>query len=458
MKAFFTNLIACLLLATPLAAADIEYDLLIRSTELPRPATDPKALVKASTKFLRDREPEMTGEEYALYEQVSAMLATNPEFAVRMLEAMRNDKQPPSPAFEFILGNAYYAVNQPERAEQSYRNALTRYPDFQRAWKNLGVLHYSGGRYPEAARCFAKAVSLGDREASTLGLLGFSLERQGNVIAAEMAYLQALAGEPASSDWKEGLLRIYLDGRQLGRAEPLLRTLIREKPTERRLWLNYAGLLLADHRKVAAMAVLEAAQAAHAAGPDELGLLGDLYADQGLATEAIATYARVLTPERPRGEEKLLRYAQMLLAAGRLADAERTLAALPGELSPAGQRARLQARADLRLAERRWPEARRELDALLALAPLDGRALLALGRAHLGEQDLPRASFAFEAAYRIPDSAYQASLELANLELKQRRFAKAAAYLEHALSLQRSDAVEQYLARVRSLVPPAPAD
>jgi tetratricopeptide (TPR) repeat protein len=447
-------LLALVLSGAPVAPAqDIETDLLTRQTPA-APSTDPKGLIKASSSFLREREPEMTGEEYALYEQVVTMLTNNPEFAVRMLEAMMNPKEPPSPAFEFILGNAYYAVNQPERAEKSYRSAVARYPGFQRAWKNLGVLHYTTGRFDEAAKCFSKAVTLGDREPTTFGLLGYSLEQQGNLVSAEMAYLQALGGDPGSSDWKEGLLRIYVDGRQYGRAEPLIRSLIREKPAEKRLWLNYAGILVADRRKLEAMAVLEAAQAARAAGPDELSLLGDLYAEQGLAAEAVAIYAQVLTPDRPRGEQKLLTYARVLIAAGNHAEAERTLAAIKGEPTPAGRLALLQTRADLLVARKRWPEARREIEALLALAPLDGRALLTLGRTHLEEKDLPRATFAFEAAYRITESAYQASLELANIELKNRRYAKSASYLEHALKLQKSDAVEDYLARVKTLVPP----
>jgi len=446
--------IAPLAPAAALADDQLDQELLLRGTEAAKPpSTDTKALVKASGSFLHDREPEMTGEEYALYEQVVTMLTSNPDFAVRMLEGMMNSKEPPSPAFEFILGNAYYAANQPDRAEKSYRHAVDRYPSFVRAWKNLGVLHYTAGRFGEAVKCFTKAVTLGDREPTTFGLLAYSLEKEGNTVSAEMAYLQALGGDPESPDWKEGLLRIYVDGRQYGRAEPLIRSLIREKPTEARLWLNYAGILISDHRKLEAMALLETAQAAGAAGPDELGLLGDLYAEQGLATEAVATYARILTPARPRGEQKLLNYARVLTAADRYPEAEQTLATIKGDLTPAARLELLQARADLLVARKRWPEARQEIESLLALAPLNGRALLTLGRTHLEEADLPRAAFAFEAAYRIPAASYQASLELANIELKNRHYAKSVAYLEHALSLQKSDAVEDYLARVKSLVP-----
>jgi tetratricopeptide (TPR) repeat protein len=454
-------ILLAVLLAAPLAGEDRNSDFLERERlpldqALSLPRVDPKRLVKDSNSFLKEREPEMTPEEYALYEKIAGMLATNPDLAVRMLEAMVNEKERPSPAFEFILGNAYYAANQTERAEKSYRSAVERFPEFVRSWKNLGVLCYSSSRFPEAVKCFSKAVVLGDREPSTFGLMGYCLERQDNPIAAEMAYMQALGGDPANSDWKEGLLRIYIAAKQYGRAEPLVRSLIKERPTEARLWLNYAGLLLADQRKLEAMAVLETAQAAGAAGPDEFALLGDLYAEQGLAAEAAAAYTKVLGPARARGEQKLLQFAQVLIAAGRLPEAEQTLALLKGEPTPAGRLALLQVRADLLMAKKLWPEARREIDMLLAVAPLNGRALLALGRTHLEERDLPHAAFAFEAACRIPETAYPASLELANIELKNHRYAKAVEYLERALRLQRTDAVEDYLARVKTLVPADP--
>ncbi|MBI5425513.1 MAG: tetratricopeptide repeat protein [Opitutae bacterium] len=436
--------------------ADRAFDFNRLAERLPQraPANDAKQTIRESSSFLKEREPEMTPEEYALHEKVVTMMTTNPELAVRLLEAMVSEQKQPSPAFELILGNAYYAANQTERATKLYRSAVQRYPSFLRAWNNLGTLHYTAGNFDEAVKCFSKSVSLGDRDPTTFGLLGYSLEKQGDLVAAEAAYLQALSGAPSSSDWKEGLLRIYLDGKQYGRAEPLLRALIKAHPTETRFWLSYAGLLVADRRKTEAMAVLESARAVGAAGPDELALLGDLYAEHNLPAEAVSAYGQLLEPARARGEEKLLHFARVLAAAGRLDDAEKTLAALRGELTPTAQRALHQTRADLHLARKNWPAARREAEALLALAPLDGRALLTLGRTYAAEQEIPRATLAFESARRASETTYAASIELANIELRNRHYAKAAEHLEKALSLQRTDEVATYLARVRALLVP----
>jgi len=416
------------------------------------PALDPKRIINESSSFLKEREPEMTAEEYALYEKMLNMLGTNPAFALRLLEAMVNEKEKPSPAFEFILGNAYYATGNTAKTEASYRSAVERYPTFLRAWNNLGVLYYTTDRFGEAVKAFSKSVSLGDREPTTYGLLGYSLEKEGNTIAAEVAYMQALSGDPGNADWQEGLLRLCVEGRQLVRAESIARTLIKTKPTESRFWFILANIMLTDHRKLEAIAVLELASGAGVANPEELILLGDLYAEQGLHREALAIYTQLLKPEPATGEQKLLRLAQTLAAAGRPAEAAAALQALPATISAPGRTTRLLVQAQISRAAERWAEARRDLETILATEPMNGAALLALGTVHAAQGDDGRAIFLFESAARAPETAYRASLELANLELRQRHYARSVEHLKKALSLEHSDTVADYLARVQTLV------
>lgn len=413
---------------------------------------DPKRIINESNSFLKEREPEMTEEEYALYEKVVSMMSANPSFAVKLLEAMgTNDKEPPSPAFQFILGNAYYAAGQLDKSESNYRSAVKRYPSFLRAWVNLGVLYYGSEKYADAIPCLSKAIVLGDRDSGTFGMLGYSLEKVGNFVPAEMAYMQALSGDPSSADWKEGLLRICIEGKQFARAESLVKNIIKERPTEVQFWLIYANILISEGRRLDATVLLESAEGMGVANTEELSLLGDLYADQGLVREAASAYGKVVAASPEAGEPKLLHFAEVLVSDGRLRDAETVLDAVGKKLSPGGQVQYLQSKADILSAQKRWPEARRTLDSLLTLAPLNGRALMGLGRAYAAEGDVPRATFAFESATQVSSTAYAACLELANIEIKNRHYAHAVDYLEKALNLQRTDAVEDYLARVKTL-------
>ena len=423
----------------------------LRADDVP-PKLDPKRIINSSSSFLKEREPEMSAEEYALYEKVVTTLSANPEFALKLLEAMMNEKELPSPAFEFILGNVYYSAGQTAQAEARYRSAVKRYPTFIRAWTNLGILYYTSDKYAEAKPCFSKAITLGDREPATFGLLGYCLERTGNIVAAEMSYMQALSGNPDNSDWLEGLLRVYIQGRQYGRAESLVKTLIKQQPMKAEFWLAHANILLADNRKLEAIVLLEVSVGAGVAGENELNLLGDLYAEQGFNAEAADVYQKILALNPQVGEGKLLHFAQVLISVNRLAQAESVLGRLKTGLTPAGRLVYLQSRADLFAARNQWPDARKELQELLQSAPLNGKALLGLGRGYAAEDDLIHATFAFEAAYQVPDSAYRASLELANIELKNRHYDKCVEYLQKALSLEKSDAVEDYLVRVKTMI------
>ena len=416
------------------------------------PKLDPKRIINESNSFLKEREPEMTEEEYALYQKVVTMLSSNPEFALKLLEAMMSDKEPPSPAFEFILGNAYYAAGQIEKSETNYLSSVRRYPTFLRAWVNLGILYYSSGRYGDAIPCFSKAVVLGDRDSTTFGLLGYCLQKQGDLVSAEMAYMQALSGDPSNVDWKEGLLAICIEGKQLTRAESLVKNLIKAQPTDTRYWLTYANILLSEGRKVEATVLLETAAGTGVANVEELSMLGDLYGEQKMVPEAADIYRRVLASSPEMGEKEILHYAEVLISGGRLDDAERVLGTMKPEDASRGGVELLRTRADLLAAEKKWPEERRVLDQLLTIAPLDGQALVSLGRAYAAEDDVARATLAFEGAYRIQSSAYVASLELANIEVKNRHYAKCVEYLQKALSIEKTDAVEDYLTRIKTLV------
>ena len=451
------RLLAPLLLLPALLPAQSELDILERTQlgtlgQQRSLKLDPKRIINESTGFLREREPEMTAEEYALYEKVVTMLTSNPAFALRLLEGMMNESEEPSPAFRFILGNAYYAAGDNAKTEESYRAAVERYPSFLRAWNNLGVLYYSTDRFDEAVKAFSESVSLGDRDPTTYGLLGYSLEKENNLIAAEVAYMQALAGDPANADWQEGLLRICVQGRQLVRAEAIARSLIKNRPGEARFWLVLANVLLTGERRLEAMAMLELCAGVGVAGPDEMILLGDLYAERGLYPEALAIYTKLIKPDPATGEQKLLRLAQTHAAAGRPADATVALTALPATLTPAGRITQLLVQAQIARAAERWADAQRDLDAILAEQPMHGPALLALGGVHVAAGDDARAAFVFETALQVPDAAYRASLELANLELRARNYARSVAHLQRALGLEHSEEVADYLARVRTLV------
>ncbi|MEO7597712.1 MAG: tetratricopeptide repeat protein [Opitutus sp.] len=415
------------------------------------PKLDPKRIINESYSFKRNAEPEMTEEEYAIYEKIVEMISVQPEIALKLLQTIiSGEKQ--SPAFEFVLGNVYYSNSRADLAEQHYKKAIAAYPTFTRAWSNLGALLYGLGRYEEAGKCLTKTIESGDRDAHTLGLLAYCLEKTGHKVAAEMNYIQAMGLEPGNTDYLEGLVGLYYDGNQFERAEPLLEQLVRLKPEDRHNWMLYANVLTSQGRPREAMALLEAARSLELLETDGFLVLGELYQKGSFYREATETFLQLRQKSVKLSTECLLACAESLTSDGRLSAAEESLAAIDIAVSPEN-RVRLHlARAELFSARHSDRAEKEQLDAALLLEPLNGKVLLALGRYQKQHDEMARADLALEAAAIQSEYAYRACIELADIALKTRRYARGLDYLERAMTLEKTVPLQQYIAKVKLIM------
>jgi tetratricopeptide (TPR) repeat protein len=413
---------------------------------------DVNAIINDSYQFLRNREPVMTAGEFSLYETIIPMVFEQPDYALRLLETMVADEDPESAAFEFVLGNMYFMQKRYESAESRYLSALKQYPEFLRAWFNLGILRFTTGRYGEAVPCFTRTIALGNRDARTLGLLGYCLQRTGNEIVAEMAYMQALVVEPDNVDLIEGLLRLYLENGNTARAEALLRKLVRLEPMDGERQLLYARTLHETGRAFKAIVVLEVAASLRVLEVDGLLYLGNLYAQEGLFPEAVARYREVIATHPDLGLNQLLTFARFLIEEGQLEEAAGLLRTMPEPDSEDAKTGWLKARAELAFSQGNWSEARATLESLVSRAPLDGDSLVRLGQVHQMEGDMARAELVMERALQIEESRHRASLELANYAVLRRDYRRSLRYLEQAMDLESSPEIKAHLERLRALV------
>ena len=419
-----------------------------------KPALDPTKIVNRSLNFLREREPEMNEVEHALYQRMIPIVEATPQLALELLETMLADDQPESAAFEFVLGNVYYTLQRMDGAELHFRKAVNQHPEFLRAWVNLGAVYYATQRYRDAIPCFAKAVALGDREASTFGLLGSSLRETGNYFGAESAYKQAMTSEPGNPDWINGLLEIYLQTEQHPPAAALARELLYAKPQDPRNWTLYSGLLVLLKRPTEAMAVLQTGGDLGLIADDGWLVLGDLYAEAQLRREAVQAYAR--SAGRIPGPRALL-YVRSLIHENRVSEAEACVAELATRNDPALRSQLHQATAAVAVARGRPDEARAELESALKLDPLDGDVLLALANVHREAGETAAAELLYEQASRQPTSAFAAYVELAQLSLRVYNYEAAIRYCRAALELRSSPEVQEFLTRVETLAARQPA-
>jgi tetratricopeptide (TPR) repeat protein len=379
------------------------------------------------------------------------MGAKQPEFALRLLENMV-DKDDSSAAFDLVLGNLYFELQRVADAEARYRRAIEKYPDFRRAWENLGVLYYSSDRPAEAVPCLSKVVALGGWDPRLLGLLAWCLAHSDNAMAAELAYMQAAILEPNNPDWIEGLLHIVLETGQYARAESLLERLTRLKPRDARPWEMLANVFIAQQRHLDAIVTLETTAGLGVLTPRGLEQLGDLYVNASLSREAIRTYERLAALDPAAGTDRMLRHARALVDTGDLKAAEPLLDKLAATVAGEQRIAWLHLRAQCRSARGDLAGAQQELETLLASDPLNGRALLRLAEIQTAQGDELRAAFTLESAAPIPEVAFAANVQLAQLKVRRRDYGQALALLENALKLEDSPVVREYRARVAALV------
>jgi tetratricopeptide (TPR) repeat protein len=421
-------------------------------TAEPAPEVDANAIINESYEFLRNREPQMTAAEFSLYETIVPMVFEQPDYAMRLLETMISDDEPESAAFEFILGNLYFVQERYVSAEARFRNALKRYPEFIRAWLNLGVLLYTQERYSEAVPCFTEVLSLGNRDARTFGLLAYSLQRSGNPLVAEMAYMQALTAKPKDVQLIEGLLKLYLESGELNRAEAMLKQLIRIDPGDGRNYLLYANTLYDDDRPLEAVVMLEVAAGLERLDTDGELFLANLYAEMDFHREAVATYRQVIERDQELGVARSIIYAQALIAGNRLEEAGALLSGLEDVVEEETRIPYLHARAEWLYARKDLAGARGLLQDLVRLDPMNGDALVRLGQVLQLEGDLARAELILERAYQLPETRRRAGLELANIAVRYRRYEQSVGYIQEAIRLESSTELREHLERLKSLV------
>lgn len=111
-------------------------------------------------------------------------------------------------------------ATQPARAEQAYREAITRAPRFVDAYLNLGVLLGDTGRAADAARLYRQGIAHCPNEALLHFNLGVALEDLQQPAAALASYQSSITLAPALADAHFNAARLH---QELGHAAQAIR-------------------------------------------------------------------------------------------------------------------------------------------------------------------------------------------------------------------------------------------
>ena len=409
-----------------------------------------------------DYEPRSLANEQELMVEVAALLGEAPadglaaaqDRAITMLQGRIGDGS--SAALHFMLGTLLFQRERLAEAAAAYDRAVERHGPFRRAWKNLGLVQMRLGDHAAATRALTRTVQLGGGDALTYGLLGFALGNAGDPIGAESAYRMAALLDPDTVDYRLGLARAFFQQRRFADAAALCGVLTGRAPERGDLWLLQANAYVGMNEPRRAVENLELVDRLGQATADSLLLLGDVYTNEELPELATGAYTRAIAADtKTEHAGRLVRAAKALGARGARAETRQLVDAIDhaygAKLDDAARKDLLKLRARIALATGAGEEEARVLAQVVELDPLDGEALILLGRHHARSGQPELAILQYERAAGIAASEADAKVAHAQLLIGRGEYAPALPLLRRAQQVRPRDSVQQLLDQVERL-------
>ncbi len=405
----------------------------------------------ASYGILSEKEPPLTELEIQILEKMAPMMRVNPDYAQTMLEGMTVGDKPTSATFYYLLGNIYFENGDYFLAEAQYKQAIEKFPDFQRAWTNLGVLRLRSNDTRNALLALLRAIALGDVSPHTFGMLGYCHYKEGNYISAEVAYDRAMLSEPENLDWLEGKAQVYLEAERYIEAIRMQDELILRHPNDAEYWLaqTNAYLVLDDYER--ATRNLEIVRSLGKADFQSLYLLGSLYAKLGMNRPASDAYLAAVPLAKTSDIGSLLEAVRVILQGGQFDQARQLFDKIQADPATLDAKARFSYLvAAARFAEMEGDTATviKLLSEATDLQPTNGVLLVKLARLHAAEDQRGLAYLLLDRAENDPEAEYLAVITRAQLLIEEKRFAESQRYVSRALKLRSTETVEDLYQQV----------
>lgn len=402
--------------------------------------------------FLPEIEPKINQDEVELFRDLLEVIKVNPQAAAVQLQQSINAQS--SAALVFVLGNLYLQSRDLDAAIQAYQQALDKFPNYRRVFKNMGVVYLQQEQYDLAIKHFAKAIELGDRDGKTYGRLGFSYMQMENLTAAEEAFRQAILHDPQEQDWKQGLAECLLQTKAFQEAQALFSDLITLNPDDATFWRFQANTYIGQGEPLKAAANLEVVKGLGQANVQDLILLGDIYLKQlSVFDVALEAYTLAIRKEQTsavfdaafNSVDIFYYFEEYEKTKALIALIRKTFSA---ELTESDELALLVASAKVARAEDNDSEAVQLLESIIERDPLNGEALIELAKYYEAQGDMVKAEMKLKHAQNIEGFKFKAFVQHAQIMVKQKKFDAAIPLLKQALDVKDDDRIKRYLERI----------
>ena len=393
-------------------------------------------------------EPELNDVEKVQKQKLSEVMGNQPAESLRALAEITTEKS--TAEFDFLLGQLSLQTNQPpDIAIGHFQRAIKKFPSFRRAHFALGRTLVQQGKFAEGLTSLAKAMELGRADATLFGLLGYCHLALENASSAESSYRMALVLQPASLDWKSGLVRALILQSKADDAIAMCNEMLGTDPKNKDLWMlqSNAYLIKKDNLRAATNIEFVARNAALAAA--DFLRLGNIYVNEQLYDAALSAYDRALRATPPPALAEAVRVVEALASRGGLDQSKELLAAVrkqyAAEISDTERRQLLKVEARLAVAEGAGGRSVEILEEVAKLDPLDGEALMLLANHYVGTGEKERAILYYERAEGIEAFEADAAVKHAQLLVSMSKTDQAIPLLKRAQQIKQRDSVGKYL-------------
>lgn len=397
-------------------------------------------------------EPRLSDEEGQFFKTLIAVLEANLEQGAILLQERITGES--SAALDFMLGTIRMQLGEMDKAVSSYEAAVTKFPNFMRAYKNLGIAYVQSGQLEKGAEAIIKGMELGGADGLSYGLLGYSYLNQELYSSALNAYSLAIAFQPNSKDWKLGKIRCLMELEAFGEAAGLVAELIAEDSANHELYLHQANISLAKDNIEAALANLEISRRLGGGDEGSLFLLADIYANRAMYALAIDAYEDALAATQVKAGrfKSLTRAISSFIENQAWEEALRlnrvAVEGLGSELDEEQRLALLNLKAEIELGSNDSDSAAATLAKIIEADPMNGRAIVLLAKHSWKKKDYEEAAFLYQRAENIETVAPQAFLQYGQMLVEQKEYVEAAKKLRRSLDLNYESNVADFLRAV----------
>ncbi len=401
-------------------------------------------------------EPPINYEIYIDLMRLQKSLEKTPLEAIEKIKS-RAAAEDKSAVYNFLLGQVLYEQRKETEALTAYLKAVSKFPNFARAHKNISHIYMANNQCKNAKNHLLKLVNLSQADAHVFGYLGYCALQEKRFSEAVGLYQMAKIYQPNNKDWKVGEAQAHMGMNNYQSAEAVLDDLLSIDELNIDYLLLQANVHAKQQAYNKAIINLELVRRLQPQRWEALTLLGDLYLKTNLPELASIRYSQSIAKGTSIDYERAATSFYNLVNGGAAwADLEAYFSVLEDRYATQARRtdnhefSLMKAQGFIHAGKA--DEALRVVDKVLSQDPLNISALFLGGKSALSKGELDRAELYYERTIYNHPKKYQGLIGLGQVLAKKRNFSGALNAFESAYALSESESLLENIKLLHKLV------